>query len=159
QALGSQVEFRDYAFHWSGLGPNVELYDIVVRGAAPYPDPPLLQADLLRVQVTISSLWHRSWYVNDIQIERPIVHIIVDNQGKTNLLQPSNQVPSSQNKTGIFELGIRHLLLERGEIYYNDQKSDLRADVHELAFQAGYGLLEKKYSGTLSYRNGHVQWQ
>src|SRR5262249_44117452 len=71
QALGNQVQFRDYAFHWSGLGPSVELYNIVVNGTAPYADPPLLQADSFRVQVTISSLWHHSWYVNDVQIERP----------------------------------------------------------------------------------------
>jgi len=159
QALGSQVQFRDYAFRWSGFGLSTELYDIVVHGAAPYPDPPVLQADSLRVQVTISSLWHRSWYVNDIQIEHPVVHVFTDSQGRTNLPSSSNQGRSSQSKTDIFQLAIRHLLLEHGEVYYNDQKSNLAADVHELVFQARYGLLGKKYSGTLSYRNGHVQWQ
>ena len=159
QALGNQVRFRDYAFHWSGFGPSVELYDIVVHGAAPYTDPPLLQADSFRVQVTISSLWHHSWYVNDVQMERPIVHVFADNQGRTNLPKPAPKEPNSKGNIDLFELGIRRLVLERGEIYYNDQKSDLAADVHELAFQSRYGLLEKKYSGTLSYRDGHVQWQ
>ena len=159
EALGSQVRFRDYAFHWSGFGPSVELYDIVVHGAAPYTDPPLLQADLFRVQLTINSLWHHRWYVNDVQIKRPIVHIFADNQGGTNLPKPSPKEPSSKSNIDLFELGVRRLVLERGEVYYNDQKSDLAADVHEFAFQSSFGLLEKKYSGTLSYRDGHVQWQ
>ncbi|HSS99202.1 MAG TPA: translocation/assembly module TamB domain-containing protein [Terriglobales bacterium] len=160
QALGSQVQFRDYAFHWSGGGPNVELYNVVIHGAAPYLDPPLLQADSFRVQVTISSLWHRSWYVNDVRLERPVVRVFADNQGRTNLPKPSPSTePSSKSNVDLFELGIRHLLLEHGEVYYNDQKSDLAADLHELAFQSSYGLLQKKYSGTLSYRDGDVKWQ
>jgi translocation and assembly module TamB len=159
QALGNQVQFRDYAFRWSGVAPSIELYDIVVHGTAPYADPPLLQADVFRVQVTISSLWHRSWYVNDVRMERPVVRIFADNQGRTNLPKASSKEPNSKSNVDLFELGIRHLLLEGGEVYYNNQKSDLAADVHELAFHSDYGLLEKKYSGTLSYRDGHVQWQ
>jgi translocation and assembly module TamB len=158
QTLGSEVRFRDFAFHWSGLGPSIELYDIVIQGAAPYADPPLVQADRLRVQVTISSLWHRNWYVNDIEIERPIVRMFVDQQGQTNLPHTSNKKSSNSN-VDIFQLGVRHLSLQQGEVYYNDQKSDLAADVHDLAFQVGLGVLEKKYSGTLSYRDGHIKWQ
>ena len=59
----------------------------------------------------------------------------------------------------MFDLGIRHLLLERGEIYYNNRKSELSADVHDLALQSSFALLTKSYSGTLSYRDGHLQLQ
>ena len=92
EALGSQIQMRDFAFHWSGLGPGVELYGVVVHGAAPYENPPLLQADSLRVQVTITSFLHRSWYVDDIRIEHPVVRVFADNQGHTN-------IPSSKPKS------------------------------------------------------------
>ena len=59
----------------------------------------------------------------------------------------------------MFDLGIRHLLLERGEIYYNNRKSDLSADLHDLSLQSSFALLTNSYSGTLSYRNGHFQLQ
>ena len=154
-ALGSRIEMRDFAFHWSGLGPSVELYGVVVHGAAPYENPPLLQADSLRVQVAITSFLHRSWYVDDIRIEHPVVRVFADNQGHTNIPPPK---PKNQNQssTNVFDLGIRHLLLERGEAYYNDQKSNLNADLHDLDFQSSYELLQKQYSGSLSYRDGHV---
>ena len=147
QALGSQVQMREFAFHWSGFGPSVELYDVILHGAAPYENPPLLQADSLRVQVTITSFLHRSWYVDDIRIEHPIVRVFADNRGHTNIPAAKPKDPNQQNSTNIFDLGIRHLLLERGEAYYNDQKSNLNADLQDLNFQAGYELLRKQYSG------------
>jgi len=45
QALGGEVQFSDYSFHWKGMGPSVELYNIVVHGAPPYSNPPLLEAN------------------------------------------------------------------------------------------------------------------
>ena len=158
QALGSEVKFRDFSFSWHGLGPSVDLYGVVVHGAPPYINPPLLEADSLRVQVTISSFLHRSWYVNELRIKHPVVRILADRQGRTNLPRAQTS-ENSQSSTSVFDLGIRHLLLEQGEVYYNDAKSDLAADVHDLSFQSSFDQAQTRYSGTLSYRNGHVQWQ
>ncbi len=154
-ALGSDVRLRDYGLRWSGINPTLELYDVSISGAPPYADSSLLRADSLRVGVTISSLWHRSWYVNDIQIQRPVIHVLAYRDGQTNLPHPPSGKSSSGN-FDIFQLGVRHLALQQGEIYYNNQKSDLAADLHDLAVQIGFAVSEKKYSGTLSYRDGHV---
>jgi translocation and assembly module TamB len=158
-AFGSQIQLRDFALHWSGISPSLELYDVVVHGAAPYENPPLLQADLLRVDVTISSLARRIWYVNDVRIEHPVMHVFADRDGHTNIPASKKKNPNQQSETNIFDLGIRHLLLERGEAYYNNQKSDLSADLRELFFQSHFDPMQKRYSGTLSYRDGHVLMQ
>lgn len=155
QSLGSQVQLRDFTLSWSGISPSVTLYALVVYGAPPYATPPLLQAALVTAQVTITSIWHRSWYMNEIRIERPVVHIFADNQGRTNL--PVSPNPKSQSKIDIFQLGIRHFLLDEGEAYYNSEKSGLSADLHDLALRVGFTESERKYSGTLSYRNGHLR--
>jgi len=157
QSLGSRVQLRDFALSWSGLSPSVTLYDLVVYGAPPHATPPLLKADLVNAQVTITSIWRRSWYLNEIRIERPVVHIFADNQGRTNL--PVSPHPKSQSKVDIFQLGIRHFLLDKGEAYYNSEKSSLSADLHELALRVGFTESERKYSGTLSYQNGHLQFR
>jgi len=158
EAFGSQVQMKDFAIHWSGISPRVDLYGVVVHGAVPYPDPPLLQADALHLGVTITSLLHKAWYVNDVRIEHPVVRIFADNSGHTNLPSKQQQ-PGPQSRTSVFDLGVRHFLLERGEVYYNDRKSDLNADLHELTFRSGFALLTSSYSGVLSYRDGHLQLQ
>ena len=145
EVLGSQAQMRDFAIHWTGISPTVDLYGIVIHGAAPYSDPPLLQADALHVGLTVTSLLHKAWYVSDVRIERPVVRIFADRDGRTNLPSPpqakENKSPQSIN---IFDLGIRHLLLERGEIYYNDRKSDLSADLHDLSLQSGFEILKQE---------------
>jgi translocation and assembly module TamB len=159
EALGSQVQMQDFAFHLSGLSPTVDFYGVVVHGAAPYADPPLLQAEVMHFGVTVTSLLHKSWYVGDVRIEHPVVRIFADSNGRTNLPAPKSQGNSSETQTSVFDLGIRHLLLERGEIYYNNHKSELSADLHDLTLQSSFELLRKSYSGTLSYRDGHLQLQ
>jgi translocation and assembly module TamB len=155
-ALGSHVGFRDYSLRWSGISPTLEFYDISVDGASPYANPSLLRADSLRIGITVSSLLHRSWYVNELEIHRPIVHVFADRNGQTNMPHPASSNSSSGNSFDIFKLGVRHLALQQGEVYYNNQKTDLAADLHDLAVQVGFSVPEQKYSGTLSYRDGHV---
>ena len=153
QALGSQVQARSFAVHWKGMSPSVDLYDVVVHGAAPYPDPPLLRVDHIGLQVTISSLLHRTWYVNDVEINHPVVRVFVDARGVDNLPQTKS---NSQSHTSVFDLGVRHLLLDRGEIYYNNRKSVLSADLHDFNFQSKFATAEKQYSGSLGYRDGRI---
>ena len=159
EALGSQVQMQNFAFHLSGLSPTVDLYGVVVHGATPYADPPLLQAEVMHFGVTVTSLLRKSWYVGDVRIEHPVVRVFADSNGRTNLPAPTSQRNSSAARTSVFDLGIRRLLLERGEIYYNNRKSELSADLHDLALQSSFELLRKSYSGTLLYRDGHLQLQ
>ncbi len=161
EAFGSPVELRNFSVGWSNFGPDVVLYNVVIHGAPPYADTPLLTADQVSVNLTITSLWHRAWYVNDIQIQHPVVHIFADNQGHTNLPHSSsaNTSASSGSSLDVFALGVRHLLLNQCEAYYNNEKSDLSANLHQLQFKLGFAPLENKYSGTLSYRDGQVRFQ
>ena len=51
------------------------------------------------------------------------------------------------------------MLLDRGEVYYNDRKMPLSADLHDLTFRSSYdGANGGRYYGTLSYRDGHLQY-
>jgi translocation and assembly module TamB len=155
-SLGSQVQVGDFAVHLSGLSPSVDVYRVVIHGALPQFEPPLFQADATHLQVTVTSLLRRTWYVEDVRIEHPVVHVYSDRQGKTNI--PASHEPKGQpSQTNIFDLGIRHFLLERGEVYYNDLKSEITADLQQLTFRSGFDVTQQRYSGTLSYHDGHVQ--
>src|SRR5262249_16024795 len=143
---------------WQGTGPSVELYDIVAEGAPPATRSPFFQAESLRVQVTITSFLHRNWYVNDFRIEHPVARMYTDHEGRMNL-PPAHPSGNTQNQTSVFDLGVRRLAIERGEVFYNDRKNDLVADIHELALQTRFYASPTRYEGTLSYRDGHLQWQ
>ena len=110
-------------------------------------------------ELTVTSLLHKAWYVSDVRIEHPVAESSPTGMAIPTCLQPKQEKPGSQRSISVFDLGIRHLLLERGEIYYNNRKSELSADVHDLTLQSSFALLTKSYSGTLSYRDGHLQLQ
>ena len=62
----------------------------------------------------------------------------------------------SNSRTSVFDLGIRHALIDRGEVYYNDRPADLAADLHDLEVQASFNDLLRKYSGSCGYENGRL---
>ncbi|HZR32298.1 MAG TPA: translocation/assembly module TamB domain-containing protein [Terriglobales bacterium] len=154
-ALNTRVQLRDFALHFSGISPTLDLYDVAVSGAAPYLNPPLLQAQRVEVRVRVVSLLHRKWYLEDVKVDRPIVRAFVDRNGANNL--PKTKNSNSQSHTSVFDLGVRHARLEAGEVYYNNRKSALSADLHDLNFQSAFDVGQSRYSGTMSYRNGHLQ--
>src|SRR5262249_19303189 len=61
--------------------------------------------------------------------------------------------------TSVFDLGIRHVMLGNGAVYYNDQKSSLAADLHDFEFQSTFDPGMKTYGGGLGYKNGTIHFQ
>ena len=153
ESLGVKVKLEDFALHLRTL--SVDLYGISVDGANPYPNPPLLQVDHVEAGVRIVSILHRAWYLDNLRVDRPVAHVFVDAKGVSNIpsLKRSDQ---SNSHTSVFDLGIRHALLDRGEIYYNDRPTSLAADLHDLEIQSSFNDLLQRYSGKLGYTDGRL---
>ena len=154
-SLGTQVKVGNFALHFSGISPTLDLYNVTVYGAPPYQTPPLLQADHIGVGVRVTSLLHRQWHFNSLAIDHPVARVFVDRRGTDNL--PKMKSSGGHSQTSVFDLGVRHAVLDRGEIYYNNRKSVLSADLHNLLIQSSFSTSDRSYAGTLSYSNGHLQ--
>ena len=154
ESIGTQVQLQNFALHLSNL--SLDLYGLTVHGAAPYPNPPLLQVAHAEVGVRIVSVLHQKWYLDSFVLDRPVVKIFADAHGVTNIPVIKSSGSSSSN-TSLFDLGIRHAVLDQGAVYYNDRQSVLSADLHNVDFRASFNSLLQKYSGKLSYADGHLQ--
>jgi translocation and assembly module TamB len=154
QALGAPVHMQEFALNFSGISPTLDVYGVVVDGAAPYANPPLLQVQHARVGVRIVSLLHKSWYLSDVSVNHPVVQVFVDKQGRSNLPTPSSG--GGNSNTNVFDLAIEHALLDRGEVFYNNRKSVIDADLHNLTFTSGFDNASRRYAGTMSYNDGHL---
>jgi translocation and assembly module TamB len=153
EALGVDVHVRDFTLYLSSVAPVLEMYDVVVDGAAPYEKQTFLQAHHLSIGVRILSILQRKWYLSNVALENPIVRIFVDKNGETNI--PKGRESRSIH---IFDVGVRHAVLRHGEVYYNDQKSLLDADIRDLEFRSNFVKSETKYSGTVRYDNGEIHF-
>src|SRR5215472_15504105 len=154
EATGAQVRIQDFALHLSTL--SAEAYGVTVRGSEPPSALPLAQADQLMTRLKIVSLLHKKVDLNEIILRHPVVNFLVRKDGTTNLPIPPKS--NSNTSTSPFDLGIQHVLLERGEIYYNDIKTPLNAELHDLRLEIKSELLGKGYDGNLSYRTGRLQY-
>src|SRR5271156_3877889 len=154
ESIGTKVRLQNFALNLSNL--SLDLYGLTVAGASPSPDPPLLQVAHGEVGVRIVSVLHRKWYLDSVVIDQPVVKIFTDTHGVSNIPAIKSSGSSSSN-TSLFDLGIRHAVLDRGEVYYNNRQSVLSADLHNVDFRASFDSLLQKYSGKLSYTDGHLQ--
>src|SRR6185369_8617236 len=148
EALGTNVQVENYALSFSGISPTLDVYDVVIAGAAPYQDTTLLRVDHAQVGVRIVSVLSKKWYLSDMVVDHPVVHMFVDKQGNTNLPKPKSS--GGQSNTNLFDFAVRRAVLDRGEIYYNNEKSAMTADLRNLEFQSSYDPAPKYY-GTLTY--------
>ncbi|HXA85554.1 MAG TPA: translocation/assembly module TamB domain-containing protein [Candidatus Dormibacteraeota bacterium] len=152
ESTGARLEVRDFNLRLSNL--SMDLYNIVVHGREADLSQPLLAVDHLQVGLTIDSLLNRKWHVRDIIVDHPVVRMAVNKAGENNLPKPEKK--STSSNTNVFDLAIRELRLNNGEIYYNDQKTPLEADLHNFAVNANYDSTQKKYSGDLGYSAGKI---
>ena len=149
-SLGVRVQLQNFALHLPTL--SVDLYGITVDGASPYANPPLLQVDHIEAGVRVVSILHKAWYFDNLRIDRPIARVFVDDHGVSNI--PVFKKTDNSNSTSVFDLGIRHALLDQGEVYYNNQPSALAVDLRNLVVKSSFDNALKKYSGDLTYSDG-----
>lgn len=153
ESTGARLEVGDFKLRLSNL--SLDLYNVVVHGTEPDPKQPLLHVDHLQVGLTIDSVLHGTWHVRDIIVDHPVARMTVNKAGENNLPKPQKKSTSSSS-TNVFDLAIRELQLNRGEIYYNDQKTPLEADLHDFTVKATFDSAEKKYSGDIGYNGGKI---
>jgi translocation and assembly module TamB len=154
EATGGQVRIQNFALRLSSL--TADAYGVTIRGSEPKSRPPLVQADQLMVRLKIVSLLRKKIDLNEIILLHPVVNFLVKKDGTTNLPTPPKS--NSNGSTNLFDLGIQHVLLSNGEIYYNDVKTPLDAELHDVRLELKSGFASKGYDGTLSYREGRLRY-
>jgi translocation and assembly module TamB len=152
ESLGVRVQLQNFAVHFSNL--SLDLYGVTIAGASPYPNPPLLQADHVQTGVRIVSILSKTWYLDSFSVDHPVVRVFVDSKGVSNI--PTIKSSGQSSNTSVFDLGVRHAVLEHGEIYYNSKPAEIAADLHDVAFRASFDNSLKKYSGRVAYSNGRL---
>jgi translocation and assembly module TamB len=153
-ATGGKLEVQNWDLHFRPL--TIDLYGIVLHGAEPPNGKPLLEAARLTVGVSLRSLLHRKLQLSELLIQHPIANVLVSSDGKNNFPTPPK---NSTSTTTVWDLAVEHTLLYHGEVYYNDRKSRLNADLFDLRTEIRFDSLATRYSGTLSYRNGRLQYE
>jgi translocation and assembly module TamB len=153
QSTGARVTVRDFNL---GIFPlHIDLYGVVVHGSEAQSSQPLLQCQEVSAGIKLDSLLGRKWSLRDVEIDHPIAYLFVNQAGESNMPRPEN---NGRGATKPMDMNIRELLLRDGEIYYNDKKVPLDAELHKLQLNAGFDNILRRYHGVLSYADGRVRY-
>ena len=154
QSTGGRTQIRSLDFNLSTL--TAHLYGIIIHGKESPDAPPLLQIDKLTVGLKIKSAIHREISLSELLIDHPGVHLQVDRNGNNNI--PPTPPSNSSGHTSVFELAVGHVALSNGEVNYNDRKTPLTADLHNLRTDIRFEFLATRYRGSISYDNGRLHY-
>ncbi len=150
-STGTKLQVGQYEIHWGDLG--VHLSDVTVHGTETNSDHPLAHAKSLDLSLLWRSLLRLKPSIRKLILEEPSISVWIDSNGNSNIPHPPK--PSS-SKTDVFDLAIRHVAIQRGEVRYNDQVRDLDADLGNFYAEIHYAWLMREYSGKLGYENGVI---
>jgi translocation and assembly module TamB len=95
--------------------------------------------------------------LNSLVVDHPVIHLVVDDQGRSNLPQPP-PAPAASKPVDVFELAVGHFALNNGAVYYNNRYTPLTADVQDLDAQALFNPVVVAYDGSLTYRQARIQF-
>ncbi|MGD0097680.1 MAG: translocation/assembly module TamB domain-containing protein [Terracidiphilus sp.] len=152
ESLGVRVQVKDFSLSLFTL--SLHLDGVTIDGASPYSNPPLLKVNHVEMGVRITSLFKRAWYLDSVVVDHPVINLFVDSRGISNL--PTLKTSGESGDTKVFDLGIRHAAIDQGELYYNDRQNEVAADLHDLQFRLSFSSLLTKYSGHVTYHDGHL---
>ncbi|MGH9531929.1 MAG: translocation/assembly module TamB domain-containing protein [Terriglobales bacterium] len=145
-ATGGKVELG--RFHWSLWDLQMEAGDLTIRGREPAGEAPLLHADRVLVRVKVLSFLERQVGLQEVVVEKPVIHIVTFPDGTTNVggvqRAPSDRSPVA----ALFDLELERLTVSQGELRWNQERIpfDLSAeDVSALLRRSS----ADQYSGTV----------
>jgi translocation and assembly module TamB len=126
QATGGRVEIA--AFHWKLLQLQAEADGVVIHGREMQSEMPLAQVDRLRARVSLLGLWSPSVRLRELDIAHPVFHLVVYEDGSTNLPKPKRPANQSQRPIDtFFDLKAGHISLEQGYFEFESRASSFDA--------------------------------
>lgn len=149
-ATGGRVEMGSFRWNLSRL--EFDVRNITIHGLEEPGEVPYASAKRLLVRAKILSVLGQEIGLRLVQVDGPVIHIIVYPDGHTN--QPVPKVVATRRKSSvqrIFELAIDHAEVNDGQFILNEQKLPLDFSTDELKAAMDYVAPADRYSGTVKF--------
>jgi translocation and assembly module TamB len=143
---GGRVEIGRFDWNLSRL--EFDVHDLTIHGLEAPDQVPYAHADRLLIHARIVSLFRREIALNGVQIEHPVMHLIVYPDGHTNQPRPktSGGVANAQD---IFELAIKHTEINNGQLIFNEEVIPFALKAGDLQAGMIYVPGANRYDGQL----------
>ena len=149
ESTGGKVEIGGFDFDWTHLRATIR--NGVLHGTEPAGEAPLLQADLIQLDLKLFSGIAHIIDLAALLVSHPQAHVMVYPDGRTNVPEP--KVKSTSNTSAvqtIVDLKIGRFNLLNGSLTFNALKTDFNAKGENLRAQLSYTALKTGYQGLIA---------
>jgi len=157
-ATGGRVEMA--AFRWNLSQWAFEADNLTIHGLEPPGELPYVHVDHTLVRLHIISFFQRQFSVEQLQLQHPVIHVIVYPDGKTNAPEPKIKVVS--NKTPVqelFDLAIARANLRDGMLLLNQRKLPLDFSVNDVVASMTYDAGARRFDGSVQVGKMDIKYQ
>lgn len=145
-SINSELDFSrarlSFFRHFPAL--TLTLYDLSLKGSAPFEKATLVQSEEISLGVNLLSLFTSQTSIDKIFLTNADINILVDKDGKPNYniyQSKSSDTTASTDSSGV-ALKIEKILIEKSRLVYNDQSIPMSIGMKGL-FYEGTGDLSK----------------
>lgn len=147
RAIPGSVEWKSHSY--SLLSGKFEIRNLAVRG-------PLKEEfagfERLFLEISLLDLLGKDISVDSVILEKPRANLVVDENGKLNLLSafpapgPKKEKPEKKEETEIPDIVVREARIVEGNVRFEAKPQKLKARVRNLNFTAGVNLPDRSGS-------------
>ncbi|HZD09415.1 MAG TPA: hypothetical protein VE176_14255, partial [Candidatus Limnocylindrales bacterium] len=159
QMTGGKVEVESFTWNLSTL--HFEVHNLTIHGREAAGEVPYAHADRIGVDVKIVSFFTRKISLENVAIDRFVLHLMIYPDGTTNQPPPQPSTPSEVSPTqNLFDLAIKQIAVRQGTLMLDQEKIPFDLDGKEISAGMNYVPSQKAYDGhldftplTIAYRN------
>lgn len=136
RVTGGKVEVGSITWSLSGL--QVDVSNLTIHGKEKPGDVPYAHFDHAHISLKVLSFFRRELGLRELDVEHPVIHLIVHPDGSTNQPQPKLRQTSAGGLEQLFALRADHLRIRDGELLLNEKQIPLDIEANRVASIMSY---------------------
>jgi translocation and assembly module TamB len=159
QMTGGKVQVETFTWNLSTL--HFEARNVTIHGREAAGEVPYAHADRIGVDVKVVSFFTRKISLENVAIDRFVLHLMIYPDGTTN--QPPPQPGTASNgepAQNLFDLAIKQIAVRQGTLMMDQERIPFDLDGKDISAGMNYVPSQKAYDGhldftpiTITYRN------
>ena len=154
---GGRVELKSFTWKLSQL--HFEGQGLTIHGLEPAGEEPYIHADRVSLRLKIISLLTRKISLQEVVIEKPAVHLIVDSGVVTNQPRPKAEGEAGSPTQKLFDLAVKRVEVSGGTLILNHDRTQFEFHGDQVSAGLAYSRPENGYEGNIGLLVTSLRWR
>ncbi|HWG39629.1 MAG TPA: translocation/assembly module TamB domain-containing protein [Candidatus Acidoferrales bacterium] len=150
QMTGGKVEVESFTWNLSTL--HFEARNVTIHGREAAGEVPYAHADRIGVDVKVVSFFTRKISLENVAIDRFVLHLLVYPDGTTNQPSPQPGAPADEAPAqNLFDLAVKQIAVRHGTLMLDQERIPFDLDGNDISAGMNYVPSQKAYDGHLDF--------